>query len=181
MAQNRPWTLFGETTSVGAANGLPLWIDANRWGAVQEEEWQFSQSLGIRSESQVSHWLRLEPVVEGRAVASDSSELQLREGYIGVGLSFLELWLGSRKQTVGELPLQELSTGSLAVSTNAQPIPRVVFQTDGFVPVPLSNKKLFLDDRYVEAAFFLHEKWGYLDYRPEERVSVKFGLVHEAQ
>jgi hypothetical protein len=180
-----------DTTIIGAnALSLPLWIESKRGGSVQADQTlQGSQGL------EIDYHYRLNPLfggflsASGQGTASEDSRFALRHAYAGLrGGPFL-LHAGWHPMLLGELPAPQLSTGSMAVSGNALPIPRVTLRTDDFIPLdfisPLLDTKFgishgwFNDERYSADPFY-HEKWFYLRAQEERTFSFHLGLVHMA-
>jgi hypothetical protein len=176
-----------------AATGdqLPLWLHANTFATVPVDapgsvtsglygaEMRLGDSLSIDSSLGV-----------GFSVADGVVAGQLRQADIGVQWRFLELRGGVFPYTRGEVPIPDLTTGSMVVSGNASPLPLIQLTIPSFVPIPFTNEMLnmrggiahgwFTGDRYVQN-ILLHEKWLYLGLGNENTpVQMYGGLIHEA-
>lgn len=167
----------------------PLWLTANRYGRFQQEDAQIAGGLAASYERSIGRHFGVFGAVSVQGTGSSNSELFLREGYAGLRGGPLLLHAGWYPLTLGELPIPELGSGSMAFSSNARPIPRLTLRTDDFISIPYLNPVVqtkfgishgeFFDERYVEQPL-LHEKWLYLRFSRENVFSIHGGLVHFA-
>lgn len=174
---------------VSSQSNLPLWLTANSWGLYAHESVQSVLGIDGQFAYSAGSLFRLSGNLSGAFIGSRTPEFLLREGLVSVEGWNLLLRGGVFRDTVGEVPNENLSSGSLAVSPNARPIPRVSFLTDDFITVPFTAGYLetnfgishgwFTDDRYVRDVL-LHEKWFYLGTKREGAFRLYAGLVHEA-
>mgnify|MGYP006272497083 CR=1 FL=1 len=179
------------TTDTVAASEpvLPLWLGSNRFGVHEHTRFQGSAGLAGSVSADIGPGFLLQSSLVARYRASENNELIVPEAWAGASYRGVLLRGGIVPITLGKLPNPELSSGSMAVSKNARPIPRITFGLEGFRPVPLLGSFLetdfgishgwFTDDRYVEGAL-LHEKWLYLRIKREGFFGVHAGIVHEA-
>ena len=110
------------------------------------------------------------------------------ELYAGVSGRLVRIWGGRRAYEIGETA-GPLSMGSLGTGLNATPLPKVVVETPGFLPVPWTSGYLeirgylahgwFDDPRHTRGAY-LHQKflYGRLNLHGWQFYG---GLVHDAQ
>lgn len=180
-----------DTRVVGSTeSNLPLWLEANRGGTVQpDQSFQSSLGLSLTYRQGLSDYFGVFAAVSGQGTLSEDSQLLPRFGYAGVRSGPFLLHGGWHPMRLGVLPAPALSTGSMAVSGNARPIPRITLRTDGFLPLdfisPLLDTKFGIshgwmdEDRYVSNPLY-HEKWLYLRAGEPERFSFHLGLVHMA-
>lgn len=172
--------------SAGSGEDLPFWFYANTGGGVDGESSNLLSRLysfyGYRSKDRS---LRINTGFDFTARLSDRNSLFFKQLYGSVGYEFLTLRAGRFYDRVG-LTDDDLSMGSMQVSRNATPVPKVQLQTDGFTDVPFAGGyvqfKSMLShgwleaDRYVKNAY-LHQKYFYLkiNYRMFEGMG---GIIH---
>ncbi|MEM9024578.1 MAG: capsule assembly Wzi family protein, partial [Bacteroidota bacterium] len=109
--------------------------------------------------------------------------------YLQVNYGVLAVMAGRQEQVLGLVP-QDLSSGSLGISNNARPLPRVGIGIPKFTKVPYTKGFLevkgflshgwFEEDRWVTNAW-LHQKYGYLKIAASKPVSFTVGMVHHVQ
>lgn len=83
---------------------------------------------------------------------------------------------------------ESLSMGSLAISPNATPLPKIKFGIPEYTPIPLTNRFVevkgsiahgwFEEDRVVEKAW-LHEKSAYIRFGGDFAFKPYAGLIHQ--
>lgn len=165
-------TTFGVQSSVygASAESLPFWFYTNVDGKIdpQSTNWLNQVSLTHHLLDQSSFTVD----IGGNAVfrLSDNSSMHFTSLYLRAKAYGLQLDAGRFYQPIG-LNNHELSIGSMMVSRNAIPVPRISLSTDGFNAVPftegyLEYKGLFThgwmeEDRRVSNPF-LHQKYLYL-------------------
>jgi hypothetical protein len=177
------------TSFYGGSQGeLPFWFYANQSGKVDPSgsnwlnEFSFYKPLWKQGELQLS--------TGGTAVSrwSKNSSTFFPRLYLNAeGYGFL-LRAGRFHQPIG-LNNHDLSVGSMMVSHNAVPVPKISISTPNYMDVPFSNgivqyRGMFShgwinDDRYVEDPY-LHQKYLYLRINIES-FSATGGIVHNAQ
>ena len=170
---------------------VPFLLSANTWGDVYNDK-NFQGYLGTRIKHDIPFFndsLQFSIVADGAIRISDEPDINPREVYGKFSFGDFFLVGGLLRSTVGDTPLPDLTLGSMAVSANAPPVPKLTFASDGYFSLPFTNETLwikggisqgvFLDDRYVDN-LYLHEKWGYLKFQKEDAFSFHLGLVHEA-
>ena len=191
LAQAQPVvsTLFIESGLIAATgDSLPLWLHANRLGTVDQTGanayLQFSGTLQGRLHGNW-RWEAGARVVGRRA---PHATLFLPELYAGVSGRLVRLWVGRRAYEIGETA-GRLSMGSLDTGLNATPLPKVVVETPGFLPVPWTRGHLeirgylahgWFDDPRHTRGTYLHQKflYGRLNLHGWQLYG---GLVHDAQ
>ncbi len=160
----------------------PLWLVANRWGAITDKQYDASTYVGFSNASYFGkNYISLsnptgiaQPefyVKYGATVINNNhfNDNTLQEGYVKLGYKHLEIRGGRFKYIPGEVD-QDLSSGSLGVSGNALPIPQITIALTDYVNVPFTNGWLQVkgelshgwlgSDRYLNS--FYHEKNLYL-------------------
>jgi len=182
-------TLEGESGLIAAtADSLPLWLHANRLGSVDQRG--------------ASGYLQLHGIFQGKLRGSWNWEIGARligrlsshqtlffpELYAGVQGRLMRFWIGRRAYEVGETS-GRLSMGSLGTGFNATPLPKIVIETPGFLPLPWVGDYLqirgylahgwFDDPRHTQDPY-LHQKFLYGQLKLHDW-QLYGGLVHDAQ
>lgn len=177
-------------TTTGGVDGTPFWLQANRWGLYTDSPLQ--GSLGIEASLDHDfgrHW-NIEVLADvDRFMDEESTDLRLRFGYGALSWRAFEIKGGTFPQTIGILPDPELSSGSMSVSGNARPLPKVQFSIPEWTIIPFTNETFeiqgglahgwFLGER-AQTGALLHEKWGYGRFGPRDGSKIYLGLVHQA-
>jgi hypothetical protein len=130
----------GATTSFASKDFQPLWITANRFGMLSEEGLDVAAYAGIWNAHNfptTKHDIRL---AYGINLVNNQHfhRTDIQQGYVKIRYGALELRGGRFQEILGEVdPL--LSTGSLGLSGNALPIPKIGFAFPEFTNVPFTN------------------------------------------
>lgn len=178
-----------DTSFFLATDDAPLWLHANRWGAIGTEGAQAILGAEVLYERDFETGLSVDLGVSAAVRGSEEPAGVLRSAYGAFGWrQVVELRAGMFPQIVGILPDQATSSGSMSVSSNALPIPRIQLHTPEFVSVPGTNDALqvltgishgqITGDRYIRDPL-LHEKWFYGRVQRDEVFGVYLGLVHQ--
>lgn len=172
----------------GGANGtggyLPHWISSNRFGVLDETNTSSYLRAGMASSWKKNHFSMAWKVdLIGK---SDFSESGIQELYVRPAIGPLELKAGWIEETVGMVD-SSLSSGSLAWSSNARPLPIVGIGFPTFTKVPFTGGYLkikgfwghgwFGNDRYITNSW-LHQKYVYLQAGGNLPVRASAGFVH---
>jgi len=183
----------GTNVSIASKDYLPLWLVANRFGVISDQQFDFSTHLRATN----SH--RFGPLAaEGKDKGiyidygvdiynnDHLKKFIFQEAFIKARYKKMELSAGRFKQIIGEVD-PDLSSGSLGVSGNALPIPKVSFKID-YTDVPFTNgwaqfkgqishgwmgEEQFMKDAY------LHEKTFYLRLG-KKKLKIYGGIQHYA-
>jgi len=129
------------TTATFASKGYqPLWIESNRFGLLSEEGADLATHIGVWNTHTFpagKHDFRLE--YGGNLVNNRHfNRLVIQQGYLKARYGALEFRGGRFEEIVGDVdPL--LSTGSLGVSGNALPIPKIGLAFPEYTLVPFTN------------------------------------------
>src|SRR5579875_787437 len=155
-----------------ASNGYqPLWLVSNRWGAVTDQQYDASTYVGFTNTNWIGKKQNDLYVKYGINLINNNhfQDVIFQEGYIKAGFKKLEIRYGRFKDIPGESD-KELSSGSLGVSGNALPIPKLSIALTDYVDVPFTNGWLQIkgqlshgwlgNDRYLNS--YYHEKTLYL-------------------
>ena len=179
-----------ESTTTFSSGNVPLWLWANNRGLINDEG--VVQNVSNLTASQAGtfgdnfEWTILGDL--GGRFDRDPDFL-VNQAYGSLEWKVFAVKAGIFNYTLGELPLPELSTGSMAVSDNAVPVPEISILSEDYFPFPWTKEVLWLkgglshgwmlDDRYTDTPL-LHEKWAYAKVKREDLFSVYIGLVHHA-
>ncbi len=174
---------------IGAVEGMPHWLERMRWGTVQDSLYQSVTGAEVLGDAEIGSVL-FYGEADLQATISEEPAGQIRELYGSVAYGPIAFRGGVFRQTLGYTGPMNLSSGSMSVSGNAAPIPRLQLLTPDFVSVPFTGDILafsgglshgwFTGDRAVDLPL-LHEKWLYLQLQRERVFRARLGLIHHAQ
>lgn len=162
---------------------LPFYLVNNRFGEVDEEDNLFV-SGSLVYERKISRKLKWE---SGFSFRNDL----ISSHFLGLTYDKLYLKIGRFRNQKGGLR-DPVSSGSLALSRNARPIPSIEMGFTDYIDVPFTDGIFktkghighgwFEDDRYISNAL-LHSKSFYLKLDLEDEIgwSAASGVVHFAQ
>lgn len=139
----------GTTVSAASQDYQPLWLVAQRWGAISDQQFDASSHLSFRnvhlfaSPSSFRDYVRRSqkkaPSSLSYGVSIYNNQLLqqtvLQEGYVKLKLRHWQLAAGRYRKVVGEVP-EHISSGSLGISGNALPIPRVSLGLPEYTDLP---------------------------------------------
>lgn len=185
-AQQNPVDLQVRSALYGSSQrSLPFWLHSNRDGKVD------SSGINWINEVRMSRNLfdngNLSVEAGGNLVGrlSKESSAHFNELYLHADLGGYRLSLGRFIDPIG-LNNHELSVGSMMVSRNATPVPKISISTPEFLDVPftgghLQYKGMFNHGRLEDGRFvsnaLLHQKYFYLRVNAG-RFSGTGGLIH---
>lgn len=182
-------SVFSAFSSDGAA---PFWLHANRFDIVDQNSFNLGTRLFFDYRYPLTDNFSIFTGSDILARYSDTSDLRLQEGYVGLQYRNLILYGGRKVEQFG-LVHPTLSLGSMDWSPNVRPMTKIVFRTDGFRPIPYTNDLAYLDfyyshgwmndneTRFVNNAM-LHQKYVYLKLFREEHIFTPVaGIVHSIQ
>jgi capsule assembly protein Wzi len=170
-------------TILNESDFLPHYLLFNRWGAVGEEQDFFVSLNGNYSRKLDENW----KIEFGIDIRND----RFIESFGQVDFKDWSFIGGRKKLTYGDIET-EISSGSLALSRNAMPIPMIEVRLNKFKSIPFTKGYLKLkgnlsqrwleEDRYISKAL-LHGKslYGILDLDKEIGLKVGSGIIHFAQ
>ena len=170
----------GTTVSVASQDYQPLWLVAQRWGTISDQQADVSTHIAFHNAHQLGarssfhnyvRRLKKRPrssLAYGLSLYNNQlfQQTTLQEGYVKVRLRHWQLAAGRYREVIGEVP-DQLSSGSLGVSGNALPIPKVSvglpeytdlpFIAPGWVQVKGQLSTGWMgEDAYVRKAKFHH-------------------------
>lgn len=177
---------------MGAANQpyMPHWLVANRFGIFDYDRHQVGLlRASATSYFRVSDKFTLEAALDGVARTSFNSsdnDLLVQQGYVKATYGIFEFTGGRIERTLGTHS-EQISSGSLAISGNARPVPQLLLSVPEYADVPFTNGYLefkgtyahgwFGQDRYIKNAW-LHEKSLYLKGGGKFKLNISAGIVH---
>lgn len=178
----------GTQATIASKEYQPLWLVSNRFGTIADRKSDLSTFIRLDNH----HVLDPEENFHLRYGVSlynndHFSKVLLEEAYIKGAYRKLELRAGRYEEIIGEMD-KDLSSGSLGVSGNALPIPKISIALSDYVAIPFTNGWLQFkgqfshgwmgEHQYIRNAF-LHEKTIY--FRVGKRKLKLFGgLQHYA-
>ena len=171
----------GTSLTLSKKGYQPLWLIANRWGSIANNQHDASTFIGFSNANYFGNYIRdsnpagiSQPkfyVKYGANFINNNqfNNIILQEAYIKAGFKAIEIRAGRFKFIPGEVD-QDLSSGSLGVSGNALPIPQITFALTDYVNLPFTKGWLQIKgqlshgwlggNRYLNS--FYHEKNLYL-------------------
>ena len=168
----------GTVASVASREYQPLWLIANKFGTIADRKSDLSSHLSIANIHRFAGSKKIDITYKpyyisyGASVYNNNhfNETFITEAYLKTGYKKLEFRAGRFLETTGEMNA-EVSSGSLGISGNALPIPKIGFAFTDYVPVPFTRGFVqirgqishgwFGTDRYMKDAFY-HEKIFYM-------------------
>lgn len=169
---------------------LSQWIVSNRYGVLDDQSPDAYFLGGIHAPYSTDSSNFKVAFGFDYLLKADLGSSRIQQAYAQAKFHFIELTAGRIARTVGSHK-PELSTGSLALSQNARPMPVIQISVPEYTPVPFTKEIVsfkghilhgwFEEGRYIDRPL-LHEKSFYLQIgAPAWPVSVYGGLVHFAQ
>jgi hypothetical protein len=174
----------------------PFWLRANQYGTVPNATPEATGRVGVwrdyaRPDTLTNSRKRLVWGFGLNAVTNvgQTNQLLLAEAYGKVAYGIIEFYGGRRRQTIG-LGDTTLSSGFMANSGNALPIPKVQLATRGYIPLGFLKSWLAVNAGFAHGWFnvpyinksYLHQKYLYLRFgKPKAPVQVHLGLNHQVQ
>ncbi len=167
----------------------PHWQTFNRYGLINDRSVDGFVLAGFFAErdSIGSFWYDYALQFAGKTIDNES---HIHQGFLRLGWGPFEVTGGRWRQTHG-LQYDALSSGSLATSTNARPIPRITLAIPDYLTIPFTYDLLAFkgqyshgwleSGRFVEDAM-LHEKFFYARGGREGWPVILYGgIVHYAK
>ncbi|MEK6477758.1 capsule assembly Wzi family protein [Catalinimonas sp. 4WD22] len=193
QAQNRDTVTYslGVFQTLTQKDYLPHYIASNRFGVFDLQD-NLSTLLRANAFSKF-HFFQKGTLSIGIDMFSKtsfqkpvSSSVFLQQAYTGFQYDFLKLTIGKKERTVGT-HAEDLSSGSLAISQNAPPLPLILLEVPEYTNVPFTKGFVqfkgtfahgwFDDERFIDTPF-LHEKTFYLRFGGKNKFNIYTGLVH---
>jgi hypothetical protein len=177
------FTSYSQFSSSGHQS---FWLNANRYGIFDDRSYNVVGILsGHKSMNKESLWdwgFGMDAL--GRA--GFQNDVYLHQAYLESRLGPVQFMAGRKEKTLGET-VENLSSGSLAMSANARPIPRLELSVPEYIEVPYTFGYLHIkghfahgwlnDDRYAKGAYF-HDKSAYAKIQLNPNFQFYKGIVH---
>ena len=191
----------GTTATFATKDYQPLWVIANRYGTISDQQTDLSTYLLIHHKHVFAKKQNPAEIIAaprsqcffigyGAALYNNNhfGSTFLQQGYAQVGYSTWQLRAGRYQEFTGELD-PTLSSGSFGISGNALPLPKVELAVTDYTAVPFTKGWVqfkgnfahgwFGNSTYIKRAL-LHQKSLYVQ-AGKKRLSVYGGLTHFAQ
>jgi hypothetical protein len=188
------------TTATAATRGYqPLWVVANHYGTIADRQADASTFVAFSNEHALGRPAAAVPgaphqrgfyVGYGAALYSNNNfgRLFLPEGYVRAGYRTLQLRAGRYHEVTGEID-PTLASGSLGISGNALPLPKVELAVTEYTDVPFTKGWVQFKGNFAHGWFgrqpfvdgaYLHQKSLYLQVG-RGQLRGYGGLTHFAQ
>lgn len=177
--------------AAGTAGDLPFWLHSNQLGALDRYSANTTLNLNAAYQHHFDFGLDLSTGANLLLRAAEDPVAWLETGYLQLGYGHFILWAGRKEEYFG-LVHPSLSSGSMDLSRNARPMPKIVMATDGYQPLPGTRRVFYyqgtyahgwMDDqdyRFVDNVL-LHQKTLYLRMFTEDAIFVpRAGFTHFA-
>jgi hypothetical protein len=164
----------------------PFWAKMNRWGTTPSNSQNVFNQLNFSLKREISDSLILSLGAEISGVGG-KNQWESSELYVDISNKWGNFMVGRKKRLLGEND-SSLSLGSMVLSSNAIPIPRISVEIPEYHLLKIGNIPFkikgglshgWLDKGLYTKEPLLHEKWLYLSYK-NGKYSGHLGLVHEA-
>lgn len=191
----------GTVATLSAKDYQPLWLVANHNGTLTDQRADLATYVSLRNEHHLTN--RPGPAADGTTsprrgfylrygatgyVNNHFRDFFLAEGYAQAGYKTWQLRAGRYRETTGEVD-PTLSSGSLGISGNALPVPKLELAVTEYTPVPFTKGLVQFRGQFAHGWLgtagdikktYLHQKSFYLQVG-RARFSVYGGLTHFAQ
>jgi hypothetical protein len=185
---NRFENSLGIYSTVGSQKDQAFWLMHNRHGLYDDASANGLTFLSTKISVRESRVWDFGAGVDLVARASQESDLYFHQAYLEGKFRFLNLSVGFKEASFGHTHAN-LSSGSLAMSSNARPIPRVSAYMPEFYAIPFTQgwvefKAHFAhgwlsDQRYVKDSY-IHDKSFFVQAGGKSGFNAYWGIVHLA-
>lgn len=189
---------LGTTGTIASKDYQPLWMVSNKFGTIADRKSDLSTNIRLAN----FHWLGKKPgnssdsarqkffISYGLSVYNNQQfgETFIEEGYVKAGYKKWQLRAGRYEETTGDID-HNLSSGSLGISGNALPIPKIGIAVTDYIPVPFTRGFVsfkgqlshgwFGNNRYMKDAYY-HEKIFYVQLG-KKKLKLYGGVQHFAE
>lgn len=188
-AQDNNFNYSFESQFISSTSGqLPFWLHSNRFGTVDPQSTNFISNLSADGELYRTPNLVLQGRGEAVLRLSEQESIHLPKISISALSRGFQLDLGRFYHQMG-LNNHELSMGSMMMSQNTIPLPRVMLSMPDYKNLPFTKGVVqyrgmfshgwFNKNRYVDNVL-LHQKYLYLKVNIGDFSGIG-GIVHNAQ
>lgn len=197
-------TLYYTAEAIGVASSgtyAPFWLQSNRHGNISASPFSANLSAGIyKPANQTRRWYDYDFAVQltGRWQSSTPTSYQpFRKGVTGyfqqlyahARLYCIDFTLGIKPQAYESMD-HSLSSGSLLLSGNSQPLPRISIGIDSYTPFPGTYgyfeikggiTHAWMTDHAYIADYYLHHKYLGLRFGGRLPINLSYEFHHAAQ
>ncbi len=176
-----------ETSGIISSNDTtPFWFQSNRHGMYAPDGSQFMTRFQYYSNQNEVGIFDIQFGADMIARPGNNATLNFNQGYLNIHAYGVELIAG-RFHNTSPLQDDQLSMGSLGISTNASPIPQIRLGLTDWTPIPFTKEFLkikghishgWLGSRRYTEDLLLHEKVGHLRVGGNLPINVYAGLAH---
>lgn len=178
----------GTQATLATEDYQPLWLVSNRFGTISDRKSDLSTFIRINNHHELDPEGKFH-LRYGLSLYNNNrfGDVFLQEGYVKAAFKKLELRVGRYEEIIGEMD-KDLSSGSLGLSGNAMPIPKISIALTDYVDIPFTNGWVqfkgqfshgWMGKRQFIPNAFLHEKTIYLRVG-KNRLKLFGGLQHYA-
>ncbi|UYQ92368.1 capsule assembly Wzi family protein [Chitinophaga horti] len=176
----------GTNVTTASQDYQPLWLGANKFGTITDRKTDASTFIRLMNKHE---WNEDFYINYGASLYNNNhfKDVLLEEAYLKAGWRMLEFRAGRYEEVIGEMD-RTLSSGSLGVSGNAVPIPKLSIAIGQYLDIPFTKGLLQFKgqfshgwmgrDQYIKDAY-LHEKNFYMRIG-KNRLKVWGGVQHYA-
>jgi hypothetical protein len=175
-------------STVTSSKNQSFWLSHNRWGIFDDASANALSLITNEIETRKDKLFDFGGGISLLARGSNSSTIYLHQAYAEAKLGFIHLTAGRKAYAQG-ISFSDLSSGTVALSQNAMPIPRLTISVPEFWEIPFSFGWLEIrghlshgwlnDDRYVTMPY-IHDKSIHLQTGDNTGFKFYWGLNHIA-
>ncbi|MFW5757209.1 MAG: capsule assembly Wzi family protein [Bacteroidota bacterium] len=175
-------------STFGSEKEQSFWLTRNRFDIFDQESGNGLTILSGKLETNPERIFDLGGKLDVVARASADEKIFLQEAYIEARAGYISIIAGRKNNLLGH-PYENLSTGSMVMSRNVRPMPRISISVPEFEEIPLTRGWLeykghfahgwFDDERYVDNPY-IHDKSVYIRTGADTGFSFYVGVVHLA-
>ncbi len=170
----------------------PFWILSDRYGIFDDQQFNGLVRAGVAAPYRKAKKFGIAFGIDFLGKPNFNNGLKKsilpQQGYVKVKYGILELRAGREETTMGT-HTPSLSTGSLAISRNARPLPMIVLAVPNYSNIPFTKGYLQFKGNFGHGWFekdrdtanpYLHLKSFYLKAGGKLPVNVYAGIIHYA-
>jgi len=200
QAQDSTLTYHANVESALSTGQVPFWLHANRFGTVPVRGSYAAAQIGLTklasrpgTQKKFFAW---SAGIELAAFAGPQSALFLSDAYLAGWVGPMELSVGQRRETVGLMDTT-LTSGSLSMSGNSRPYPRLQLAIPQYFPLGFTRDFVAVKGTYSDGLLgkahvifgqvnevpstYLHHKSLYIRLgKPSQRLHLHGGFNHQA-
>jgi len=188
-AQKVPHLEASIFSTVSADDFQAYWLVTNQHGKFDQLSSNGGFNLYFHTMFEEGRFFDYEYGIEGILRESQNSSFYVHQFYLNLRASIFTLRMGKQEEQIGS-NYHSLSSGSMAISGNANPVSKITLAVEKYQPVPFTNSWVKFkgrvshgwleDSRFVKDVLY-HDKTAYLKFGKDLPVQWYVGLVHFAQ